>query len=175
MSLAPPHQAYETIHFNIPGVPIYALPSPTGRSTVPSEEPFSYWTPPQCALPGYPRREPRSHTQVYGPRHQNEAAGPIGAYDLLGPGAIGQERGQAYPTHFRNGGYSPQRRGPPRFGGRHAHDFASGHHNVVDVDRIGRGLDVRTTVSEYPFPQLHVTSNQACRSCYATFQTRLIR
>jgi hypothetical protein len=39
-----------------------------------------------------------------------------------------------------------QRRGPPCFGGRHTHDFASGHHNVVDVERIRRGLDVRTTV-----------------------------
>ena len=36
--------------------------------------------------------------------------------------------------------------GPYKNGPRHNHEFASGHHNVVDIERIRQGLDVRTTV-----------------------------
>ena len=36
--------------------------------------------------------------------------------------------------------------GPHKNGQRHNHEYASGHHNVVDVERIRQGLDVRTTV-----------------------------
>lgn len=63
-----------------------------------------------------------------------------------GPGAIGQERGTAPPPQVRSGPYSLQHRGPARMVGRQNSDYTSGHHNVVDVERIRRGLDVRTTV-----------------------------
>ncbi|SLM35773.1 meiosis protein mei2 [Lasallia pustulata] len=63
-----------------------------------------------------------------------------------GPGAIGQERGTAPPPQVRSGPYSLQHRGPARMVGRQNSDYTSGHHNVVDVERIRRGLDVRTTI-----------------------------
>lgn len=64
-----------------------------------------------------------------------------------GPGAIGQERGTAPPPQIRSGPYPQQQRGPSRMVGRQNNDYTSGHHNVVDVERIRRGLDVRTTVT----------------------------
>ncbi|KAL8944397.1 MAG: hypothetical protein Q9216_000448 [Gyalolechia sp. 2 TL-2023] len=59
----------------------------------------------------------------------------------FGPGAIGQER---IPP------LSPfdtlQSRIPFRNGGRHIREHSGGHHNIVDVDRIRQGADVRTTI-----------------------------
>ncbi|KAL8828891.1 MAG: hypothetical protein Q9170_006408 [Blastenia crenularia] len=65
-----------------------------------------------------------------------------------GPGAIGQERN--LPTSPFNSGHHPPR---PSLGhgGRHAREFSGGHHNIVDVDRIRQGADVRTTVCR-PLP-----------------------
>lgn len=63
-----------------------------------------------------------------------------------GPGAIGQERGTVPSPQVRSGPYPQQQRGPLRVVGRQNNDYTSGHHNVVDVERIRRGLDVRTTV-----------------------------
>ena len=63
-----------------------------------------------------------------------------------GPGAIGQEREMAPPPQVRSGPYPQQHRGSSRMVGRQNSDYTSGHHNVVDVERIRRGLDVRTTV-----------------------------
>jgi len=148
MSLGTRLGSYESIPQDLQGVPVYARPSPTGRSIIPREEPLGYWATPQVGFTGqsYPRCDLKPLPVMYSARHQEEAMVPLGAWDVFGPGAIGQERGQTYQAQFRNGAYSPQRRGPPRFGGRHTHDFASGHHNVVDVERIRRGLDVRTTV-----------------------------
>ena len=68
---------------------------------------------------------------------------PLLAY---GPGAIGQERDLAPSPHYRTGPYLQQHRGPARVVGRQNNEYTSGHHNVVDVERIRRGLDVRTTV-----------------------------
>lgn len=65
---------------------------------------------------------------------------------LYSPGAIGQERGAPLLSQHRPGYYPQQQRGIGKLGGRPTHDYASGHHNVVDVERIRQGTDVRTTV-----------------------------
>lgn len=158
MTLGSRRDPYEIVPYDLSGVPVYARPSPTGRSIIPREETFGYWTSPNPGFTGhsYPRRDLKAPPMMYNARHQEEAIAPVGAWDVFGPGAIGQERGQTYQPQFRNGTYSPQRRGPLKFGGRHAHDFASGHHNVVDVERIRRGLDVRTTVGLLPLLDLAV-------------------
>ena len=63
------------------------------------------------------------------------------------PGAIGQERGTPGLLHQRQGYHHPQQtRTQCKIGARQSHDYASGHHNVVDIDRIRQGIDVRTTV-----------------------------
>lgn len=68
-----------------------------------------------------------------------------------GPGAIGQERATAPPAQVRSRPYPQQHRAPSRVVGRQNSDYTSGHHNVVDVERIRRGLDVRTTVINFMF------------------------
>lgn len=67
-------------------------------------------------------------------------------WPVFNPGAIGQERGASTLLHQRQGYYPQQNRGQTKIGGRPAHDYASGHHNIVDIDRIRQGIDVRTTV-----------------------------
>ena len=62
------------------------------------------------------------------------------------PGAIGQERGAPTLLQQRQGYYPQQNRGQSKIGGRQSHDYASGHHNIVDIERIRQGIDVRTTV-----------------------------
>lgn len=62
------------------------------------------------------------------------------------PGAIGQERGTSTVLRQRQEYYPQQNRGQSKIGGRQSHDYASGHHNIVDIDRIRKGIDVRTTV-----------------------------
>lgn len=64
-----------------------------------------------------------------------------------GPGAIGQERNPPLSS------LTPAQQLPRtllRPGGRHVREHSSGHHNVVDVDRIRKGADVRTTVLSSP-------------------------
>ena len=51
----------------------------------------------------------------------------------------------AYPR-ARNGPFHHHQRELPRHSARQNTEFAAGHHNVVDIDRICQGLDVRTTV-----------------------------
>lgn len=135
--------------YHSPGYAIYPRPSATGRSTVPHDGALGYGSSMQLGvqIQDYPRRDLNTQQGMYAPRHQAGATAPTVAFDVFGPGAIGQERGQVYQPHHKNNSYSPQRRGQSRFGNRHNHDFTSGHHNVVDVERIRRGLDVRTTVS----------------------------
>ncbi|KAG8532028.1 uncharacterized protein KY384_003664 [Bacidia gigantensis] len=62
------------------------------------------------------------------------------------PGAIGQERGSpSLPGDYRNA-HPSQPKALTRSSGRQQPDYAPGHHNVVDMDRIRAGLDVRTTI-----------------------------
>ena len=70
------------------------------------------------------------------------------------PGTIGQERGS--PTtisHHHFEAFRPQSRTLSRVSSRQQVDFVNANHNVVEVDRIRAGLDVRTTVS------LHATNS----------------
>lgn len=67
-------------------------------------------------------------------------------WSAFNPGTIGQEYGTPTLLHQRQGYYPQQNRGQSKIGARQPHDYASGHHNIVDIDRISRGNDVRTTV-----------------------------
>ncbi|KAI9844093.1 MAG: hypothetical protein M1837_005807 [Sclerophora amabilis] len=60
-------------------------------------------------------------------------------------GTIGQERAQPRNARHVNMRSSP-RRGHGRTSGRQEHDSGPNSHNIVDVGRIRRGLDVRTTI-----------------------------
>ena len=90
------------------------------------------------------------------------------------PGAIGQERGTPVMSPF-SGVYPYQQRTPGIVIGRSPHDYSSGHHNVVDVERIRQGLDVRTTVCYQKSLVKKSTKAHSCRLCCATFQTKSIR
>ena len=71
---------------------------------------------------------------------------PSPLWSPYSPGAIGQERGSPALPHDRQPNYQQHPKSHGRLGVRQYPDFASGHHNVVDIDRIRRGEDVRTTV-----------------------------
>ena len=62
------------------------------------------------------------------------------------PGAIGQERVTPHAPQHRQSFYHQQQKGIAKPGSRQNLDYPSGHHNIVDVDRIRQGTDVRTTV-----------------------------
>lgn len=68
------------------------------------------------------------------------------AWAAFNPGAVGQERATPLLPQSRSGHYPQQQRYSGKSAGRHTHDYSSGHHNVVEVDRIRLGTDVRTTV-----------------------------
>jgi hypothetical protein len=126
--------------------------SPTGRSQLPPDEPSNWSSLP--ALPGniVPRR--RGRTEVYPPSYgsgrywedyrNNQGIVPLGVH-----GVIGQERGLLRQSNdYLQGRYSGPSRGTHnRVVARHDQDYTAGHHNVVDIERIRRGLDVRTTVN----------------------------
>ncbi|KAL8889138.1 MAG: hypothetical protein Q9215_003527 [Flavoplaca cf. flavocitrina] len=90
---------------------------------------------------------------------------------LSNPGAIGQERHTPIsPFHCSN----PHPRNLMRHGGRHLPDHSSGHHNVVDINRIRKGADVRTTVS-FILGWIIFFASDEIRSCYEIYPIRLIR
>ena len=62
------------------------------------------------------------------------------------PGAIGQERGVPVPPQARASHSLQQHRHSAKPLARQGHEYGSAHHNVVDVERIRQGTDVRTTV-----------------------------
>ena len=72
------------------------------------------------------------------------------------PGAIGQERGASMLSPY-SGVHPYQQRGPGKYLARSPHDYSSGHHNIVDIERIRQGLDVRTTVCGNASPSCHNT------------------
>lgn len=72
---------------------------------------------------------------------------PSPVWSAFNPGAIGQERGTPLAPRARSGQSSQQQRGQGQMmGARRLQEHASGHHNVVDIERIRQGSDVRTTV-----------------------------
>lgn len=64
----------------------------------------------------------------------------------IAPGMVGQARDLSSSHRARNGPLLQQQQVLSRPSARQHNDYASGHHNVVDVERIRQGLDVRTTV-----------------------------
>lgn len=101
---------------------------------------------------------PEEHGQGFTPRSSSQSSpwspgyspysdfGPHSPWAALNPGAVGQERGSPHYPQARSGQYVHQQRSSGKSAGRQSHDFSSGHHNVVDVERIRLGTDVRTTV-----------------------------
>ena len=81
------------------------------------------------------------------PNPYNGYSVPSTLWSQYNPGTIGQERGSAMLAPQRHPIPRPHPKPHARFGSRQQHDFSGLHHNVVDVDRIQAGLDVRTTVS----------------------------
>ena len=77
------------------------------------------------------------------------------------PGAIGQERGASKPLPYRQEPGISHHSGLSKLGGRQHDNFTSGHHNVVDVNRIRDGIDVRTTVSYFCVDARLLISNGA--------------
>lgn len=67
-------------------------------------------------------------------------------WESIAPRVVGQARVVSPPYRARNGSLLQQQQVTSRPGARQHNDYASGHHNVVDVERIRKGLDVRTTV-----------------------------
>ncbi|KAH0538723.1 hypothetical protein FGG08_004675 [Glutinoglossum americanum] len=124
--------------------------SPTGRSQLPPDEPSAWSSLP--GLPGtvIPRR--RGRTEAYPPsfgngRYWEDYRNNQGIVSLGVHGVIGQERGLLrQSSDYLPSRYSGQNRGTHnRVVARHDQDYTAGHHNVVDIERIRRGLDVRTT------------------------------
>ncbi|KAL8674624.1 MAG: hypothetical protein Q9168_000999 [Polycauliona sp. 1 TL-2023] len=87
------------------------------------------------------------------------------------PGAIGQER---HTPMSPSNNVNQYPRNVVRHGGRHVPDHSSGHHNVVDINRIRKGADVRTTVRSILHSKSLLVSDKI-RLCCATFQTRSTR
>lgn len=87
---------------------------------------------------------------AYSPGAYSPSSYSPGMYNPYGysPGAIGQERIVHHTPQPRALYCLQQQRGLTKLVGRQNHDYASVHHNVVDVDRIRQGTDVRTTVSK---------------------------
>ena len=81
----------------------------------------------------------------FSPYHEYGIQSPL--WSPYPPGAIGQERATPVMSPYRAGFYPYHQRFPFKLMGRQT-DFPSGHHNVVDVERIRQGLDVRTTVRD---------------------------
>ena len=178
LSIGPRRTTREALCDHSVHSPSYSRLSPTGRSAVPQNEPISKWGQ-NHELPGplTPRRRerpdsfPPSHNET---RYFDDCYYPpsLGAWDVHG--AIGQERGLLRQPNYHAGRFSPNRRSNMRTGGRHDHDYTSGHHNVVDVERIRRGLDVRTTARAF----LISTEEELLipvRSCCATYRTKSTR
>ena len=82
-----------------------------------------------------------SHSPFFTPTHGRFPE--YGLHNLLSPGIIGQERETPQAIRSRDIGQL-QQRDSGKMGARQFRD--QGHHNVVNVDRIRCGADVRTTV-----------------------------
>ncbi len=106
------------------------------------------WSPIYSPYPDFTLQSP-SWT-AYSPGAYTSGSYSPGIYPPCGysPGAIGQERVVPQTPQPRTPYYLQQQRDLTKVAGRQNHDYASGHHNVVDVDRIRQGTDVRTTVRQ---------------------------
>lgn len=138
----------------------------------------------------YQNEQSLSSTEDYGSGFTPRSSGPSSPWSptyspysdfglhspswAFNPGAVGQERATPLLPHARSGHFLQQQRFSGKPAGRHSHDYSSGHHNVVEVDRIRLGTDVRTTVSVQSLPRQNMLS-EIGRLCFATFRTRLTK
>jgi len=83
-------------------------------------------------------------SQGYSPCSEFSQQSPT--WSAFSPGTIGQERGTPLLSRTRQEHYIQQQRGQGSMAVRRYPDNSSGHHNVVDIERIRQGTDVRTTV-----------------------------
>jgi hypothetical protein len=137
--------------------------SPTGRSFVPTNYTISpgmptvpivygcQFSPTSGGFLGFTNPAPHcnqtyqnGHFGANSPGHQGHTA-QMGAWDGICSPGQGISRGVLVPR------YNSQRQNSPRGGNRSSYaNSPVGQHNVVDIDRIRAGLDVRTTVSKQP-------------------------
>lgn len=111
----------------------------------------------------YQNEQSLSSTEDYGSGFTPRSSGPTSPWSpayspysdfglhspswaAFNPGAVGQERATPLLPQVRSGRFLQQQRSSGKPAGRHSHEYSSGHHNVVEVDRIRLGTDVRTTV-----------------------------
>ena len=89
-------------------------------------------------------------------------------------GAIGQERGTPLLRRGQHEHYDQQKRSQGSVFRRY-NDSPSGHHNVVDIDRICHGTDVRTTVYKPPPYAIKYLLTNGYRLCFAISQIKSIK
>lgn len=85
-----------------------------------------------------------SWSPTYNPFSGLPQQSPI--WSSFNPGTIGQERGTPLLSRTHQERCALQKKSQGQIIRRYV-DNPSGHHNVVDIDRIRQGTDVRTTVS----------------------------
>ena len=87
-------------------------------------------------------------------------------------GTIGQERGMPLsPQYFLENG-ARNLRGSVKLPSRQFHEFPAAHHNIVDIERIRKGSDVRTTVSAPTSGVVFSETNQLDHATQYTKQDR---
>jgi len=136
--------------------------SPTGRSFVPltytispgmSTVPVAYgyqFSPTSAGFLGFTPPAPQcnqtyqnTHSGAHSSNHYHGLITQIGARDGIGSPGRGISRRISLPR------YNSKRQNSPHGGNRSSYTNSPvGQHNVVDIDRIRAGLDVRTTVSK---------------------------
>lgn len=149
MSLTNCHDNYPNDVLNVPMAPQFVYtPSAdrslgyqgqyiTEQSVSPLEDYVSAFTPRSSGptSPWSPVNSPYANYGLHSP-----------IWTPYAPGTIGQERRVQALPQVRPGHFLQQQRSLGKLSGRQSHEHSSGHHNVVDVERIRQGTDVRTTV-----------------------------
>lgn len=143
------HDSQPSEFFNAPATSSFIYPISTDRSLgchgqyftesslSPPEDYMTAFTPrsSETSSPWSSTNSPYSECTLSSPNWMHYA-----------PGTIGQERGVQAFSQPRSGPSLHQQRSMGKLSGRQNHENSSGHHNVVDVERIRLGIDVRTTV-----------------------------
>ena len=128
----------------------YQLQTPTSSQFPFRKYPSGLYTPSTLSsLSRGPLDQTSSWSPTYNPFSDFPQQSPV--WSSLSPGAIGQERGTPSLSHTGQERYGQQKRGQGQVIRRY-NENPAGHHNVVDIDRIRQGTDVRTTVSHSSFP-----------------------
>lgn len=136
-----------------------AVLSPTGRSLIPTP----YQMQPTYSTTPMHYRGPFSPVMNYNSPGPHLNSPYTNVYGILGPYSptqptywngltgTGRDAHQVLPMDISQfTGANGRRQTAARFGGRSSYNNPAGHHNVVDVQRIQEGSDVRTTVSCLP-------------------------